>query len=87
MGIPVEDNDGTAGIVGMLLGRREGCIEGFADRFELGAIETVGLNDGLIDGAVDKLGDKVRVCDGLIVGMAVVGTGVGLDGLMQVICR
>ena len=87
MGVSVEDNDGTADIVGMLLGRREGFDEVFADGFELGAIETVGLNDGLIDGSVDKLGDKVRGWDGLIVGMAVVGTGVGFHGLMQVICE
>ena len=38
-------SDGTANVVGVLLGRREGCDEGFADGFELGAIETVGLND------------------------------------------
>ena len=77
-------SDGTDDVVGMLLGRREGCDEGFADGFELGAIETVGLNDGLVDGAVDKLGSTVGSLDGEIVGM-VVGTGVGFDGLMRVI--
>eukprot|EP00956_Cyclotella_meneghiniana_P027974 scaffold64145_cov61-Cyclotella_meneghiniana.AAC.6 len=73
-------SDGTADVVGVLLGRREGCDEGFADGFELGAIETVGLNDGLVDGAVDKLGSAVGLSDGVIVGIVVVGSGVGFDG-------
>ena len=40
---------------------------------ELGAIETVGLNGGLVDGAVDKLGSAVGLSDGVIVGIIVVG--------------
>ena len=53
------NNDGTTDIVRMLLGRKEGCLDGFADGFEVGAIEMVGLNDGLFDGAIDKLGNVV----------------------------
>eukprot|EP00956_Cyclotella_meneghiniana_P004307 scaffold5294_cov72-Cyclotella_meneghiniana.AAC.14 len=48
-------------------------FNGAGDRFELGAIETVGLNGGLVDGAVDKLGSAVGLSDGVIVGIIVVG--------------
>ena len=54
---------------------------------ELGAIETVGLNRGLVDGAVDKLGSAVGLSDGVIVGIVVFATGVGFDELMRVICK
>ena len=54
---------------------------------ELGAIETVGLNSGLVDGAVDKLGSAVGLSDGVIVGIVVFATCVGFDELMRVICK
>ena len=74
------DNDGTADSFGMLLGRIESCVEGFANGFVLG---TIGLNDGLADGDLGKLANAVELLDGDIVGMVVVGTGLNFARLIK----
>jgi hypothetical protein len=43
----------------------------------LGADDNDGLKDELMVGTFDRVGDVVGVSDGVKVGLAVVGTGVG----------